>query len=234
MAQRRMFSQRIVGDENFLEMPSSSQNLYFHLGVYADDDGFVNPQKIIRMIGANPDDLKVIITKGFVIPFKNGVVVITNWKENNYIQADRYTPTIYQEQYKELECTQNVYKLDTQVRLGKVRLGKVRLGKVSNIHREQVPEGINHLISLFKEVNPSYKNFFANTTQRAALERMVKEHGLEKVTGLLEGLPEIVNRPYAPKITTPIQLEQRLGELMIFISQEQSKKRGGVVDARTK
>ena len=126
MAQRRMFSQRIVGDEKFLEMPVSAQNLYFHLGIYADDDGFVNPQKIVRMIGANPDDLKVLITKEFVIPFEGGVVVVTHWKENNYIQKDRYTPTIYQEQLKKLDSIQNVYKLDTQVRLGKVRL---ELGK---------------------------------------------------------------------------------------------------------
>lgn len=112
MANRRMFSQRIVGDESFLEMPVSAQNLYFHLGIYADDDGFVNPQKVIRMIGCNPDDLKIVITKGFVIPFKSGVVVITNWKENNYIQADRYTPTIYQEQFKQLDCNNNIYRLE--------------------------------------------------------------------------------------------------------------------------
>ena len=125
-----MFSQRIVGDESFLEMPLSSQCLYFHLGVYADDDGFVNPQKIIRMTGSNPDDLKVLITKNFVIPLDGGVVVVTHWRENNYIQKDRYTPTIYQEQNEKLSCIQNVYRLDTQVRLGKVRveLGKGRLG----------------------------------------------------------------------------------------------------------
>jgi len=49
-------------------MPLSAQALYFHLGMYADDDGFVSPQKIVRMIGANPDDLKMLMAKGFVIP----------------------------------------------------------------------------------------------------------------------------------------------------------------------
>lgn len=163
MANRRMFSQRIVGDESFLEMPVSAQNLYFHLGIYADDDGFVNPQKVIRMIGCNPDDLKIVITKEFVIPFKNGVVVITNWKENNYIQADRYTPTIYQEQFKQLGCIQNVYKLDTQVRLGKDRLelGKVKieskeLSKVSYSEFNNVKltdEEKTKLVNMFGEKN---------------------------------------------------------------------------------
>lgn len=154
MANRRMFSQRIVGDENFLEMPSSSQNLYFHLGVYADDDGFVNPQKVMRMIGANQDDLKIIITKKFVIPFEGGVVVITNWKENNYIQSDRYTPTIYQEQFKKLDCVGNVYNLDTQVRLGKDREGKDKIGE-----REQTPaqEARNFFLNS-EEIFEEFKN----------------------------------------------------------------------------
>lgn len=249
MAERRMFAKTIIDSDAFLEMPTSAQALYFHLCMRADDDGFINnPRKIQRTVGSADDDIRLLIAKRFIIPFESGVVVIKHWRMHNYIQSDRYKPTVYTEEKQILQIKDNKsYAMPETIETstmypqcvqdgytGKVRLGKVRLGKVSNIHREQVPEGINHLISLFKEVNPSYKNFFANTTQRAALERMVKEHGLEKVTGLLEGLPEIVNRPYAPKITTPIQLEQRLGELMIFISQEQSKKRGGVVDARTK
>ena len=160
MAQRRMFSQRIVGEEKFLEMPQSAQNLYFHLGIYADDDGFINPQKIVRMIGANPDDLKILVAKQFVIPFEAGVVVITNWKENNYIQKDRYTPTIYQNELKKLECIQDVYKLDTQVRIGKDRLGEDSIGKVKKTlskDNELRPEKkepnleINNLILLLKE-----------------------------------------------------------------------------------
>lgn len=122
MAQRRMFSQRIVGSDPFLDMPTSSRELYFHLGIYADDDGFISPKKVIRMVGSSEDDLKILITKNFVIPFESGVVVITNWKENNYIQKDRYQETVYQKEYQELTCIQNVYKLDTQVRLGKDRI----------------------------------------------------------------------------------------------------------------
>ena len=124
---------RIVESDQFLDMPATAQNLYWHLGMYADDDGFVSPNKVVRMVGANADDLKVLLAKSFAIPFDSGVIVITNWKENNYIQTDRYTPTIYTYEKQQLSCIQNVYKLDTQVRVevSKVRLGKVRIGKVT-------------------------------------------------------------------------------------------------------
>jgi hypothetical protein len=108
-----MFSAQIVTTDSFLEMPLTSQALYFHLGMSADDDGFVSPRKVLRMTGAGEDDLKVLLAKGFVIPFSTGVIVITHWKQNNYIQSDRYTPTIYKVERGMLSCIQNVYKLDT-------------------------------------------------------------------------------------------------------------------------
>ena len=116
-----MFSKSVVGSDNFLDLPVSSRELYFQLGIYADDDGFITPKSTMRMVGATDDDLKVLIGKGFVLPFQSGVIVIRDWKKNNYIQSDRYTPTIYQKEYL-LACEDPVYKLDTQVRLGKVRL----------------------------------------------------------------------------------------------------------------
>src|SRR5262245_55440232 len=113
MAQRRMFSSQIVNTDAFLEMPLTSQALYFHLGMSADDDGFVSPRKVLRMTGAGEDDFKVLVAKGFVILFPTGVIVVTHWKQNNYIQADRYTPTIYKQERSTLSCIQNVYMLDT-------------------------------------------------------------------------------------------------------------------------
>lgn len=134
MAQRRMFSPKIVASDAFLEMPTSSRELYFQLGMYADDDGFVNPRKIVRMIGASEDDLKVLIAKRFVIPFENGVVVIKHWAINNLIRKDWYQETIYQEQKKLLKTKENgaytelvnetVNNSATEVSLGKDRLGK--------------------------------------------------------------------------------------------------------------
>ncbi len=124
MAQRRMFSKTIIKTDNFIDMSQSAQNLYFHLGMEADDDGFVSPKMVMRVLGSTEDDLKILIVKKFVIPFESGIIVIRDWKQNNYIQSDRYTPTIYKEEYK-LACEDPVYKLDTQVRLGKGSKDKV-------------------------------------------------------------------------------------------------------------
>lgn len=117
MARKRMFDLEIVDTDLFLEMPQSSQNLYFHLGMRADDDGFVsNPKKIIKTIGANEDDLKILFTKQFIIPFDSGVVVIRHWKINNYLRKDRYVETIYKQEKRSLVQDENgVYELNNFV-----------------------------------------------------------------------------------------------------------------------
>lgn len=108
MADKRMFSLKIVDSDLFLDMPLSSQCLYFHLSTRADDDGFVNnPKKIIKIIGANEDDLKILIAKGFVIVFEQGIIVITHWKINNFIRKDRYKPTLYENEVQSLSQTKN-------------------------------------------------------------------------------------------------------------------------------
>ena len=96
MAQKRMFTMKIVDSDAFLDMPLSTQCLYFHLNMRADDDGFVgNPKRIQRTIGATDDDLKLLIAKRFVLVFENGVIVIKHWRMHNTLQSDRYTPTAY-------------------------------------------------------------------------------------------------------------------------------------------
>ena len=144
MAERRMFAKTIIDSDAFLDMPLSTQALYFHLSMRADDDGFINnPKKIQRMIGACDDDLKVLIVKRFIIPFESGIVVIKHWKIHNYIRNDRYKETVYQEEKAQLTEKENksysvcngmtlgipngnktVYQMDTQVRLGKDRIDK--------------------------------------------------------------------------------------------------------------
>jgi len=105
--------------------------------------------------------------------------------------------------------------------------------KIDNyINKDNTCNKVNSLISMFKTINPSYKTLFSNRTQREALERLVGEHTEAKVVDLINSLPDIIYKPYAPKITTPLQLERKLGELQIFISQEKGKKRGGVGYAR--
>lgn len=130
MAQRRMFAKTIIDSDAFLDMPHSTQLLYFHLSMRADDDGFINnPKNIMRMIGCKDDDLRILLTKKFILPFESGVVVIKHWQIHNYIQKDRYVETKYKEEkamlmldenkaytMKDEECIQNGYILETQVR----------------------------------------------------------------------------------------------------------------------
>src|SRR5690606_37186451 len=108
MAEKRMFSKKIVSSDAFLEIPLSSQALYFHLAMYADDDGLVsNPRKITRMVNAAEDDLKILLTKKFVLAFETGIIVIKHWRINNYIRPDRYRRTTYLEQAKQLYIKDN-------------------------------------------------------------------------------------------------------------------------------
>ena len=108
MAEKRMFTQKIIDSDAFLDMPLSSQALYFHLNMRADDDGFVNnPKRIQRTIGASEDDLKLLIVKRFVIGFESGVIVIKHWKMHNTLKKDRYNPTQYQEELQTLALKEN-------------------------------------------------------------------------------------------------------------------------------
>lgn len=143
MAERRMMAKSIIKSDQFLDMPATTQNLYFHMLLDADDDGFVNaPKSIMRIVGAKDDDMKLLVAKQFVISFGSGVIVIKHWKIHNYIQSDRYKPSIQPER-KLLEITANkeyqlnanhVSIVDTEciqdVSVGKVRLGKASIGKV--------------------------------------------------------------------------------------------------------
>lgn len=108
MAERRMFTKKIIDSDAFLDMPLSTQSLYFHLNMRADDDGFVNnPKKIQRMIGASEDDLKLLVAKRFILCFENGVIVIKHWRMHNLLRKDRYNPTQYAEELDTLMIKDN-------------------------------------------------------------------------------------------------------------------------------
>lgn len=142
MAEKRMFAKSIIDSDMFLDMPLSTQALYFHLSMRADDDGFINnPRKIQRMIGATDDDIKVLIAKKYIIPFESGIVVIKHWRIHNYIQPDRYKETVYTAEKEQLTldenkmytpCIQSVTNTDTQIRLDKISSDKIRKDKVKD------------------------------------------------------------------------------------------------------
>lgn len=152
MAERRMFAKKITESDAFLDMPSSTQMLYFHLSMNADDDGFVNnPKKIQRMCGASDDDFKLLLAKSFVLLFESGVIVIKHWKMHNYIQADRYRPTDYVEEKSMLGLKKNkaytldVNKMDTKC-IQDVSVGKESIDKnsiVKDIKEKDIDKSIS-------------------------------------------------------------------------------------------
>lgn len=187
MAERRMFAKTIVDSDAFLDMPVTARLLYYDLSMRADDDGFINsPKKIQRMIGASDDDLKVLIAKKFIIPFESGVVVIKHWRIHNYIQKDRYKPTVYKEEMAKLEikdnnsysletkCIQNGYSLDTQVRLGKDSIGKDNINIVSSS-----PETV-------KEFKKNYAEFVSMTKEE--YKKLVDKYGKDFTDKCIEVL----------------------------------------------
>lgn len=151
MAQKRMFSKDVISNDNFVEMPDSSQNLYFHLSMNADDDGFVaNYKSVMRMLGKKEDDLKVLLGKQFILPFENGLLVIRHWRLNNYIQKDRYKETIYKNEKAQLTIdNNNVYNLDTNCihRLDKISIDKISIDKTTTTIYETLENNFNRTIS---------------------------------------------------------------------------------------
>ena len=143
MAQKRMFDKTITNSDDFIEMPDSSQNLYFHLSMNADDDGFVNNWKsIMRMTGHKEDDLKVLIAKNYIIPFESGVIVIKHWRINNYLRNDRYVETKYKKEKEQLIVDSDlVYQLDTN---GIHRIDKNSIDKNSIEEKEIYKEKEEH------------------------------------------------------------------------------------------
>lgn len=187
-----MFSKTIIDSDAFLDMPLSTQALYFHLSMRADDDGFINnPKKIMRMIGASQNEFELLLAKNFIIGFESGVIVIKHWKMHNYIQSDRYKPTVYVEEKSLLalknnksytlntECIQNEYDLEPQVRLGKVSL---ELGKDNIVSKDTCTTNVDMVINKWNElglqklvaINP-------NTNRSKLLNARIKEYGVEKI-----------------------------------------------------
>ena len=169
MARRRMFSLDVVDTDKFLDMPSSTQALYFHLGMRADDDGFVSsPKRITKTVNCSEDDLKLLIAKRYLIPFESGVVVISDWKINNWIRTDRKQSTRYKYEKSLLDTNNYIYALTTekQPSVNQVStkchtedsIGKDSIGKESGeVQKKKTPEEtINSTINSYTD-NPELK-----------------------------------------------------------------------------
>ena len=201
MAERRMFAKTIIDSDAFLDMSLSTQSLYFHLSMRADDDGFVNnPKKIQRMIGCGDDELKMLVTKKFIIPFESGICVIKHWKIHNYIQTDRYKETVYKEEKARLEikdnkaykyldaaCIQPVYKMETQDRLGKDRLGKDSID--NSIINNTCSSELQRIIEKWNSLGLQNLKFIKQGTNRyTMLQARIKEYGIDSIISAIESI----------------------------------------------
>ena len=165
-----MFSKVVTDTDAFMEMPLSSQALYFHLSLHADDDGFVgNPKRIQKLIGASDDDARILVAKRYVLTFDSGIIVIKHWKIHNYIQKDRYKETTYVEEKSTLsldskkayiekektDCIQDVSNLYPENRLDKIKLDKNKLDKNNNKTQKSsfIPPSLEEVKQYCKERN---------------------------------------------------------------------------------
>ncbi len=164
-----MFSKTIINSDLFLDLPSSAQNLYFHLSLNADDEGFVNsPKKIMKYVNSQIEDMELLVENGFIKKFDSGIVVIIHWNLHNYIQKDRFKATIYQKEKQQLvlvgkkyvmkdECTQFVSILATQDSIEKNSEEQDRLelaGILNEIENEKVRAKFESFIKM-REKNHS-------------------------------------------------------------------------------
>ena len=163
-----MFSQQIVDSDAFLDMPQSSQLLYFHLGMRADDCGFIgNYKKVMRVLGTSDDDFKILVVKRFVLVFPSGVVVIKHWLIHNSVRVDRFTPTVYKEEYDSLFIKENKAYSDTAgngipvgnqlTTTGMRNLTKLNLTKL-NIHSSAEGLAFDEFWSLYPKKNEKKKS----------------------------------------------------------------------------
>lgn len=216
MAKKRMFSIDIVGSDAFLDLPYSAQCLYFQLGMRADDDGFVgNPKTIQRIAGTKASDLELLVKKRFLLQFPSGVVVIKHWKINNQIQKDRYTPTVYTEEYQSLYikdnkaytemdkgCIHSVSEMDTQISIDKDRLDKNSRGGEKHAHGffANVLLTDEELQKLAAEI-PNYEEYIEKLSHY--IESNGKKYKSHYATILMWHRKDREKQPAAPAETLP-------------------------------
>lgn len=204
MAQRRMFSRKIIDSARFMKMPISSQLLYFHLGLRADDDGIVEAFNVIKLMGSGEDDLRVLVSKGFVKVLNEDLVTfICDWREHNKIRSDRKIDSMYKNLLLEIvpdtallesreradkkkstiefEITDDGQQLDDKRtssgphRIGKVRLGKVRL--VKDIKSKTIEKDTNISSSDEDSVNSNELTSIINSWNALGLQNLTSIKG---------------------------------------------------------
>lgn len=186
MAEKRMFSKKIIDTDWFMDMPASTQNLYFHLSMRADDDGFVSsPKRIIKLIGATEDDYKILIAKKFIIPFESGICVITDWRINNYLRNDRYTETIYKKERDSLVLDEK----------GKYNLGIPSVDQVLSISNSKSISDSNkkdRVVGEEKKQKHKYGEYKHILLTDNEYNKLIAEYGEEDTLNKIKNMDEAI------------------------------------------
>lgn len=236
MASKRMFDKALIDTDRFMDLPMSAKALYFLLGMESDDEGFVSYKKVLRIHGGNEDDIKVLTAKTFLIMFESGVVVITDWNKNNWLDSRRIKPTEYKKEKAFLALNnEKEYVLSNGLANAKREEYSIEENRVEESRIEETAETssakeISEIIDSFKEVNISYKKWFGNKTQRSALERLLKLQSKEMILKVTALLPKTNKMQFFPTITTPLQLEDKWSAL----SDALNKKKGELIEKGNK
>ncbi len=188
MAEKRMFTKTIVDSDVFLDMPQSAQNLYFHLNMRADDEGFINaPKKIMRMVSSNQNDMDILLAKRYLLAFPSGVIVVKHWKMHNAIRQDRLKETMYVEEKAQLSTKENgsytdnikvLQPFDNQVtdnvspRLDKIRLEENSIDKISTVKKN--PKQSYYDFDLVKLTEKEYNSCITNYGEQQTIKALDK------------------------------------------------------------
>lgn len=222
MAQKRMFDRAIIDTDKFMDLPMSAKALYFLLGMEADDEGFVSYKKVLRIHGGNEDDVKVLTAKGFLIAFPSGVVVITDWNENNYIDKNRVKPTQYQPEKAMLLTEGRKYVFNNGLtRVGEGRIGysgeaALRIESVTKEEEPRKPKADTSYLQVFALWSDYPLQWRKNRTEIDAARNLLVESNLEDMKQMLKIYERYKDSPFCPSILKPSDLDRKWDNLLDF------------------
>lgn len=236
-----MFDRAIIDTDRFMDLSMSSKALYFLLGMEADDEGFVSYKKVMRVHGGNEDDIKVLIAKGFLIKFESGVVVITDWHKNNWLDNRRIKPTEYTFEKSLLAVSSTKeYLLSDRLAFASLEESSIEENRVveSRGEKKRIEEKTSELSSQDNDVNKIFDVFYntinptinyGNTTSRKAAKFMIDKWGVDAVVAMTEYACSIHGQPYAPTVTTPYQLKEKLSAIKAFKDRQETTQTSNVL-----
>lgn len=178
MAQKRMFDKKVVESDKFIDLPNSSKALYFMAGMDADDKGFFQPRKLQRMCGFSDDDFKILIAKGFFITFESGVMVVTDWNKNNWLDSRRINETEYIDELNLLKLINQRYEFKTSQELAKPPLSENSIDKNSieyNIYNNTCANDKANAISI-EALFESFWIAYPKKKNKGSAEKWFKSH----------------------------------------------------------